>query len=159
MNTLDLLNNLPDRYLEDKNTLGFRFYVLDDIVRAGSGKPISYDYTYEPHILELYQDKPAVALYVHSPWCRSRCTYCYYHQGLEVQEQEMRDLIQAEHQHALWLENKIDLKSKAVRSIYFGGGTPTILPATLLEENLSFFASRYAQFAVRRAPIRSLRKS
>lgn len=142
-NVSSAFNNLPMDYFVDKNPIKFRFYVLDDIVHAEKGGVRPYHDTDEPYIINLYKDIEKVAIYVHTPWCRSRCTYCYYHQTKVGEESELRRLILAEQGHAMLLEEKIGLKSKRVPSIYFGGGTPTILSDALLEENLSFYVGRY----------------
>jgi oxygen-independent coproporphyrinogen-3 oxidase len=147
MNTLEhvqkVFGNFPADYFADKNAYKFRFYVLDDLVHSGPQGLRPYQAADEAEIVNLYKDIHDVALYVHSPWCRSRCTYCYYHQAKVEDEPGLRRLVKAEQRHALLLEEKIGLKAKNVPSIYFGGGTPTVLPEALLEDNLSFFAERY----------------
>ena len=137
--------SLPEGYFDGKDASKYRFYVFDDIVHADGAKPIPYNSSHEQRIVDIYKDQESVAIYVHIPWCECRCTYCYYHQARVKDEQTLRDLVQAEQQHAAMLEDKIDLRSKKVPTIYFGGGTPTILPDDLLDEHLSFYVDRYAQ--------------
>src|SRR5512145_1591026 len=142
-NVYKTFGSFPGDYFADKNALKFRFYVLDDIVHMGQNSIRPYRDEDEVEIIDLYRDVRDVAIYVHSPWCRSRCTYCYYHQAKVEEEPALRRLVQAEQRHALLLEEKIGLKAKNVPSIYFGGGTPTVLPDALLEDNLAFFVGRY----------------
>lgn len=63
--------------------------------------------------------------YFHIPFCKQACQYCDFHFSTSLKYKE--DLLQAMHQEielrASYLENK------KVESIYFGGGTPSILQA------------------------------
>lgn len=68
-----------------------------------------------------------VSLYLHIPFCRTRCTYCtfntYTHQD---------DLIPAyvrALQRELTLVGQATPANTVVNTIYFGGGTPSLLPA------------------------------
>lgn len=67
-------------------------------------------------------------LYLHIPFCRKRCTYCDFHFSttFETYRSALLDALSTE----LALR-KTELKS-AVQTIYFGGGTPSLLtPAEL----------------------------
>lgn len=70
-----------------------------------------------------------VALYVHVPFCRARCAYCDFntYAGLD-------DLMPA---YAVAVCREIEAAGKrwgrlAVPTVYFGGGTPSLLPLDLL---------------------------
>ena len=72
-----------------------------------------------------------IGVYIHVPFCRQRCHFCAFY--LEVARTERMDLFRSA------LEQEIDLYSRQrltgnrpLRSLYFGGGTPTALPATQL---------------------------
>ena len=72
---------------------------------------------------------PPVALYVHVPFCRSRCAYCDFntYAGLEP-------LMPA---YVAAVCREIEAAGKrwgrlTVPTIYFGGGTPSLLPLDLL---------------------------
>jgi oxygen-independent coproporphyrinogen-3 oxidase len=41
------------------------------------------------------------------------------------------------------MDEWIDLPNRNMRSIYFGGGTPTVLPADLLDETIGYYMERY----------------
>jgi oxygen-independent coproporphyrinogen-3 oxidase len=76
----------------------------------------------------------SLGLYLHIPFCRAKCAYCDFNSyaGMEG--------LQARYVQALCTEvsNRArELGSRSVDSIYIGGGTPTVLPASLLEEILS----------------------
>ena len=76
----------------------------------------------------LYTEAP-LALYVHIPFCAARCHYCDFntYAGLD-------DLFAA---YALALAEEIRREGRArarppARTLYIGGGTPTVLPPDLL---------------------------
>ena len=63
-------------------------------------------------------------VYIHIPFCKQKCTYCDFHFSttFEVYRQEMVDSICAE-----IVMRKEYLQNKNINTIYFGGGTPSIL--------------------------------
>ncbi|MBC7320828.1 radical SAM family heme chaperone HemW [bacterium] len=87
-----------------------------------------------------------IALYIHIPFCIKKCLYCDFH--------SFRFDVSLFHQYTLALIKELELRLNrdySVKSIYLGGGTPSILPLenlerivntiyrlTKLEENLEF---------------------
>lgn len=77
-------------------------------------------------------------LYIHIPFCRSRCSYCDFATGLyqsELAERYVRALIR-------------EIRSSAaagarVDTIYFGGGTPSLLDPSQLERILRALHDRF----------------
>ncbi len=69
--------------------------------------------------------RESVALYIHIPFCRSRCTYCAFNTsaGLEALIPAYADALCAEIRAA---------PSVPARTVYFGGGTPSLLPPDTL---------------------------
>ena len=74
-----------------------------------------------------------VSVYVHIPFCRSKCAYCDFNSyaGLEYL---FEPYVQALARDIRLVGEGLSLQS---RTIYLGGGTPTVLPLSLLEEVLS----------------------
>lgn len=75
-------------------------------------------------------DNQPLNLYVHIPYCIQRCAYCYY-KTVNLKPAEKHDRI-ARYIDSLCQEIELAseyyrLKNRPVVSIYFGGGTPTIL--------------------------------
>jgi oxygen-independent coproporphyrinogen III oxidase len=135
---------LPADYFADKSGLNYRFYVAEDVVKAGVCSPAKYNSENRDSLFDLYGTVDRVALYVHVPWCVEKCTYCYYWGRVEARP-EMQRLFSSEKAHAQQIDAGIGLKRKHIPTIYFGGGTPTVLPAELLEEYLGFFVGGYAK--------------
>lgn len=72
-------------------------------------------------------------LYIHIPFCKQACHYCDFHFSTNLQLMEtMMDSILLELQL-----RKEYLKGEAVDTIYFGGGTPSLVPAKYLEKILN----------------------
>jgi oxygen-independent coproporphyrinogen-3 oxidase len=69
-------------------------------------------------------------LYVHTPFCAKICPYCafYVHQGGAAQQREFVSALLTE-----WQRARVEFHL-APETIYFGGGTPSILSAELFSE-------------------------
>ena len=86
----------------------------------------------------------AAGLYVHIPFCSSRCSYCDFATGLyqsELAERYVRGLL-----------NEIRdsrYEGEIVDTIYFGGGTPSLLAPAQLERIL---ASLHERFEIANGP-------
>lgn len=72
-----------------------------------------------------------IAIYVHWPFCESKCPYCDFNShvsnDIDVDEWKKAYL------------NEIDkfqdiISKKHIRSIFFGGGTPSLMPADIIEK-------------------------
>ncbi|HTY82313.1 MAG TPA: coproporphyrinogen III oxidase family protein [Dehalococcoidales bacterium] len=64
----------------------------------------------------------AVALYVHVPFCRKLCPFCCFNRYLFKEDLARRYFIDLRHELELYLERGFNFSS-----VYFGGGTPTVL--------------------------------
>lgn len=78
-------------------------------------------------------DKP-LRLYVHVPWCRSKCIFCFYESKAgEPSEDEVQHYLEC-----LKMELSIYCKCLGVRqmtaeTLYIGGGTPSVLNPSQIE--------------------------
>ena len=83
-----------------------------------------------------------MGLYVHVPFCKTKCPYCDFntYQGIENLMEPFLPALMAEIE--CWGET---LAHPAVKSVFFGGGTPSYLPAGYIEQIL---ASVQASFRV-----------
>ncbi len=83
---------------------------------------------------------PPLGLYVHLPWCVRKCPYC------DFNSHELRQALPGEaYCEALLrdLENDLPLVwGRPVHTIYFGGGTPSLFSAALVERLISGFRAR-----------------
>ncbi|MBI2319976.1 MAG: oxygen-independent coproporphyrinogen III oxidase-like protein [Betaproteobacteria bacterium] len=80
---------------------------------------------------------PALALYVHIPWCVRKCPYC------DFNSHELRGTLDEQrYLDALLRDLEFALPSvwgRRVHSIFFGGGTPSLLSGGAIERLLSAF--------------------
>ncbi len=83
-----------------------------------------------PEIEQALQSTPAdvpLGLYLHIPFCRKRCKFCYFRVYTDKNSKEVEEYVSA-------LSREIELVSKLpvmgdrpFRFVYFGGGTPSFL--------------------------------
>jgi oxygen-independent coproporphyrinogen-3 oxidase len=74
---------------------------------------------------------PPFSLYIHIPYCVSKCPYCDFnsHVVQEIPERDYTDALLRELDH---YGNLGDWRGRTVQSIFFGGGTPsTFRPASI----------------------------
>jgi putative oxygen-independent coproporphyrinogen III oxidase len=77
---------------------------------------------------------PPLSLYIHIPWCVRKCPYCDFnsHEARgEIPQQAYVDALIQDLEQALPL-----VWGRRVQSIFFGGGTPSLLSAQLLDDLL-----------------------
>ena len=73
--------------------------------------------------------RPMSGIYIHIPFCKKACHYCDFHFSTSLKyADEMVESICKE------IKMKKDRISRQVGSIYFGGGTPSILPQAALQK-------------------------
>ncbi|HEX5703784.1 MAG TPA: radical SAM family heme chaperone HemW [Pyrinomonadaceae bacterium] len=73
-------------------------------------------------------------IYIHTPFCRSRCSYCDFATGMfesDVADRYVRAVVA---EISRWREVE---PSAAVDTVYFGGGTPSLLTVEQLEHILN----------------------
>jgi putative oxygen-independent coproporphyrinogen III oxidase len=72
-------------------------------------------------------DKPRFGLYLHLPYCRKRCTFCFYKVYTNRHLLPMEDYLSALHREIDMYGARPEIRGRKVNTIYFGGGTPTTL--------------------------------
>lgn len=73
-------------------------------------------------------------IYIHIPYCRKKCIYCnFFSRGdRNVDWKALAHDILSE-----WGERKIELEGEEVKTIYLGGGTPSLMPVDELRKIIS----------------------
>lgn len=77
-------------------------------------------------------------VYIHVPFCQSRCTYCDFNTVTGMSQTDQRRYYEA--LVAEWSEEP--LPEGSVRSIFFGGGTPSLAPPEAIHFLVEAVASR-----------------
>lgn len=83
---------------------------------------------------------PPLSAYVHIPWCVRKCPYCDFNSHVSetgLPEQAYVDALTADLQQAL-----PTVQGREIRSIFFGGGTPSLFSAASLGQILEAMAAR-----------------
>lgn len=91
----------------------------------GSVKPPQPDITALPIFQGREEKSKGLLLYLHVPFCRTRCTYCSFH------SQVYNDVTFAWYLKTLLLEIELwgkRLGNPTISTIYLGGGTPSLMP-------------------------------
>ncbi|MES2200526.1 MAG: radical SAM family heme chaperone HemW [Chlamydiota bacterium] len=88
--------------------------------------------------------KAPASLYIHVPFCSKKCPYCHF---FILPDSEENQTFFMEHLHKEWLLRAHLLENKEIVSIYFGGGTPSLLPPKSIELILSWIKSGPAKLS------------
>lgn len=82
----------------------------------------------------------SISIYIHYPFCKSKCPYCDFNSycNLKIEEEE---LIKAYLNEIEYYEDII--KDKIIDTIYFGGGTPSLMSEKLLSNIINKINSLY----------------
>jgi oxygen-independent coproporphyrinogen III oxidase len=94
---------------------------------------------YEPSPCEqrVRPETRELRLYVHIPFCNYKCNFCYYATRVGDTRAEQERYVAALERELAWVEPGATLSQ-----LFVGGGTPTALPAELLDRTLaSVFAA------------------
>ncbi len=87
------------------------------------------------------KERKSLGLYIHIPFCRSKCLYCDFCSFPNQDASTVEAYVQAVCQD---LERQsANCNAHSVDTIYFGGGTPMLLPARLLLRILEQIVCRY----------------
>src|SRR5437879_6087712 len=86
------------------------------------------------------RDTEPLAVYIHWPFCRSKCPYCDFNS-------HVRDSVDA----ARWTRALLDdldyhaelMPGRAVGSVFFGGGTPSLMPPETVAALLDRVGARW----------------
>ncbi|MBP5643804.1 MAG: radical SAM family heme chaperone HemW [Bacteroidales bacterium] len=78
-------------------------------------------------------------IYIHIPFCKSKCAYCNFFSV--VSEKQRADFLEALKKEAI--ERKDYLGGEDVRTIYFGGGTPSLLKPSEIADILDVLYQNY----------------
>jgi oxygen-independent coproporphyrinogen-3 oxidase len=84
-----------------------------------------------------FRVSPPLALYVHVPWCVQKCPYCDFNSheaNGQIPERQYVDALIADLQAALPL-----IWGRPVVSVFFGGGTPSLLSPAAIDELITAF--------------------
>jgi oxygen-independent coproporphyrinogen-3 oxidase len=129
-------------YRPDPDTLDAIATALSSVPRAAYSVPHDYPssvpaYTRAPMAPRERPVADQLRLYVHLPFCRYHCTFCYFAVRVGASEELMRRYLAAVIKELDWIEPGTPLSQ-----LFVGGGTPTAVPPNLLDELLAAVFAR-----------------
>lgn len=74
--------------------------------------------------------------YIHIPFCRQKCSYCKFALTPVFSEYKKKKYL---HFLEKEISEKLQKNTKKIETIYFGGGTPSILDISEIEKILKIF--------------------
>jgi len=78
-------------------------------------------------------------IYIHIPFCRQKCYYCDFYKTVNTSQRvEFLSALKKE-----IIQRKNYLENKPLETIYFGGGTPSVLKENEINEILSFIHQEF----------------
>ncbi len=80
------------------------------------------------------------AIYLHIPFCKRLCGYCDFFKSVKLQH--LKPVVEAMERELV--EQREFLSDKRVETIYFGGGTPSLLSAQQIKHFLDVVAANYS---------------
>jgi oxygen-independent coproporphyrinogen-3 oxidase len=90
-------------------------------------------------------EKPHFGLYLHLPYCRKRCTFCFYKVYTNRHLLPIDDYLAALHREIEMYGSRPEIRGRTVNTIYWGGGTPTTLTP---EQTLALAAKLRENFTI-----------
>jgi oxygen-independent coproporphyrinogen-3 oxidase len=97
-------------------------------------------YDAAPELARPAADRTDVRLYVHLPYCSYRCSFCYFAVKVGAQRDAMERYVRAVQRELEWIP-----RESRLTQLFVGGGTPTALPADLLDDVLGSVFGRVAR--------------
>ena len=81
-----------------------------------------------------------LSIYIHYPFCLSKCPYCDFNSHVRSDINYQAMLESYCHEIDFFSENIVE---KNVKTIFFGGGTPSLMPISLVEKILAKIAEKF----------------
>lgn len=81
-----------------------------------------------------------ISIYIHIPFCLSKCRYCDFYS--ETEQATVDRYIEALGQEWKIVSDRKNLADKKIRTMYFGGGTPSLLTCSQWERIGEIFTSK-----------------
>jgi oxygen-independent coproporphyrinogen III oxidase len=101
-----------------------------------------------------------LGVYIQVPFCQTRCTYCNFHTGVVAREKYGPYAGAVQREIAEWAEGGefSELRAAVVDTVYFGGGTPSLLEPAALSGILRALRQNFAFAGCEALPVQSSRE-
>ena len=134
-----------DWRVPDAELVGEVRAALEGVPRVAYSVPHVYPsaapaYDSAPELERPAADRADLRLYVHLPYCSYRCSFCYFSVKVGAQREAMERYVGALQRELQWVP-----PGSRLNQLFVGGGTPTKLPADLLDDVLGSVFGRVAR--------------
>lgn len=148
----DTERNLPILEVDGKQKTTVGNYFISNY------PPYSFWTADQRHLVETQLDtdpspETPLGLYVHIPFCRKRCDFCYFKVYTDKNAEQIRRYLDAVLEEMRQLADRPYLRGRKLDFVYFGGGTPSYLSVDQLQylfeglqESLSWEGTREISF-------------
>lgn len=92
---------------------------------------------------EVWGARQALALYLHTPFCREKCDYCSYAVRARQPEAVVGQYVDGLAREIGLCARLPGLQTSLVTSVYFGGGSPSLLSGEAIERLVSLVRERF----------------
>jgi oxygen-independent coproporphyrinogen III oxidase len=96
-----------------------------------------WDRRHVPEALDAFDrtadDGVPLGLYLHIPFCRKRCKFCYFRVYTNQNAKAIADYVEALDREVELLSSRPGVQDRRLKFVYFGGGTPSYLSAKQLQ--------------------------
>jgi len=92
---------------------------------------------------EMNSDNKPLNIYLHIPYCAQKCAYCYYRTIQGSRKSETDRYVEALCKEIELASERFHLKNRPIESIYFGGGTPTLLDENNLTQIIETLSKHF----------------
>ena len=84
-------------------------------------------------------------IYIHIPFCKSRCIYCDFYSTTRLQDREeyVRCIEQELALRAPAFAQQMAAQGDVLKTVYFGGGTPSMLRESNIKDILQAIRKRF----------------
>lgn len=129
---------IDDFFANKENPLYAGFSTKGSVHAAAGGRPVMGDAlnTVWADVVAQPENSDRRALYIHIPFCVSRCKFCNFYQAHSNDERMIAYTETLLQELRLMVHDGIPQRGP-IHAVYFGGGTPTDLPAQSLKKILS----------------------
>ena len=100
----------------------------------------------EPFIRSVRPNE--IDVYVGIPFCKTKCLYCSFPSEVLGKQDRLMHYLSVLQQDIAAGAALAKERGLSVRSFYMGGGTPTVLSASQMDELLSFLLEQYGSFGI-----------
>lgn len=91
----------------------------------------------------MFNNEEPLSVYIHIPFCPSRCAYCHWLVSINNSQEEVDSYLENLEKEMDLYKERLGVKVIFPKSVLIGGGTPSMLSPSQMERLLRFFISRF----------------